>query len=61
MIIKPLKTEFKSKNVYYTLVDRNDVAAIYSLKYDEDKAIVGYDVIKVGKTTVEKINAFRRL
>lgn len=47
MDYEKLKESYSKKNCDYTLVKRNDKAAIYSMKYKNTDLIVGYDVFMV--------------
>jgi hypothetical protein len=59
-IIKKLPEKFRSFGVFYTLVQRTGNIAIYNLKFSPVSAIVGFNVIKVQCTTLERYNGLFR-
>lgn len=59
MIIRPIKQSFKKQGTYYEQIIREEDWCIYSLKYDTDSAIIGYDVVRVCRRSLNTINALR--
>jgi hypothetical protein len=59
-VIRELAKRFRSYNIFYKQVARAGRLAIYSLKYSVTGAIVGFDVVRVQCTTLERYNGLFR-
>ncbi|MBN1578226.1 MAG: hypothetical protein JW913_16820 [Chitinispirillaceae bacterium] len=56
MVVKTLTKRFRSYGVFYEQIERLGNIAIYSLKHRENTPVMGYDVVKICWTTLERYN-----
>lgn len=57
--MKPLPESRTKNNVIYTLIERNDVAALCSLQYPGSDKIIGYDVFLIKQQEAGEFNGIK--
>lgn len=60
MVVKKVPEKFRSHGVHYLQIERTGDVALFALRYGDASAVIGYDAVKVSRSTLERYNGLFR-